>query len=266
MSEMNTITIREPDGSVVNMEIHSELASVTALAREYAKAGYPDRYVVFSERQNKSSHDDSIESGMHMACILRPSLFPSQASLLGALSATAMATALEEHTTARLGIGWVSDIYCEGIKIGDTSIEGKLDNFTTYEYIIVTFSAKLDADNFPPRLSDMIRKVFEIENTSISMIVARGVLEKFFKYYSTMKTSSRFMEIYSKKFVLRGKTVKIISDSKKRNCKVLGVDNKSGALIVETSRGAVEHIISPKSVIMPKRVRFPGKRNKNTER
>ena len=182
MSEKKNITIREADGGVINMEIYTELNSVTALARESAKNGYPDRYVVFSEKQHRHGHEDGFENGMYMACILRPSLFPSQASLLGALSATALATALEEHTTARLGIGWVSDIYCEGVKIGETSIEGKLDNHTTYEYIIVTFSVKLDSDNFPPRLSDMIRKVFEVENTSISMIVARGVLNRFFKF------------------------------------------------------------------------------------
>ena len=244
------------------MEVYEYLPSTTLLARQYANEGYPDRYVVFSERRLKPTvsgkrQETDTEEGMYMSCILRPSLFPSQASLLGALSATALATALEEHTGCRIGIGWVSDIYCDGVRIGGVSIEGKLDNYTTYEYIIATFAVRLDKRSFPPRLTDMIRKVFESDNTSISMIIARTVLSKFIGLYSTVKTSSKFRDTYTSRFILRGKRVKYLTPEKKHICKVVGVDTKSGALIVETKGGETESIISPKSVLIPKRVRLP---------
>lgn len=262
MEDKNVITIRESDGSIINMEIHKDLPSVTRLAREYARAGYPDRYVVFSDGKKRRSGtrgrgiESIVEPGMYMACILRPSIFPSQAPLLTAMSATAMAMALEEHTTKPIGIGWVSSIYCNGVRIGDVTIEGKLDSYTTYEYLIVTFAAKTDKNNFPPRLTDMIRKVFESENTSISMIIARSVLARFFKLYPTVKTSKRFMDDYSDRFVLRGKSVKVVNGTKKTSCKVLGVDTKSGALIVEGRRGAVEQVFAPSRVTIPKRVKM----------
>ena len=244
------------------MEVYGYLPSTVELARQYAKEGYPDRYVIFSERRRKTGiggriQDGDYEEGMFMSCILRPSLFPSQASLLGALSATALVTALDEHTSCQMGIGWVSDVYCDGVRIGGVTIEGKLDNFTTYEYIIATFSVRLDKRSFPPRLNDMIRKVFESENTSISMIIARTVLSKFITLYSTMKTSTKFMDTYSDRFILRGKKVKYLTPEKKHTCRVLGVDSKSGALILEMKGDRVEHVISPKSVQIPKRVRLP---------
>jgi len=265
MKKKNLITVREADGGIINMEIHDSLESTAKLAREYAGRGYPDRYIVFAEKlipespQGSYRREPAPVRGVFFSCILRPSLFPSQASLLGALSATAFVQALDEHTTRHLGLGWVSDVYCQGVKIGDVTIEGKLDSFTTYEYIIVTFSAKLDEESFPPRLGDMVRKVFESENTSISMIIARNVIAKFFKLYSTMKSSVRFMDVYTKLFILRGRRIKYIEDGRRKSCKVLGIDTKTGALILESRERGVFNVISPTSVIIPKRIRLSKK-------
>lgn len=262
MSDKQLITLRGGDGNIITLEVHKAVSSTVKLAREYAKSGYPDRYVVFSEKQLRSdltgnkSADVETESGVFISCILRPSFFPSQAPLLGAMSATAMISALEEHTAKRLGVGWVSDVYCEGVKIGASSIEGKLDNFTTYEYLIVSFAIKLNKENFPPSLSDMIKKVFESDNTSIALIIAKNILGKFFNFYSNLKNSKKFMDIYNAKFILRGRTVKYNADGKKKTCKVLGIEPKNGALIVETKEAGIFNITSPSVVTAPKRIRL----------
>ncbi len=258
----NIVSIRESDGNIVKMEVHNALINSAELAREYAEKGYPDRYAVFSSRKLKPKGTEKSESeiesdyGVFLSIILRPSLFPSQASLLGAMSATSLTLALEEHTKKRIGIGWLSEIYCEGVRIGSTSVEGKLDSFGSYEYIIVSFSAVLSKRNFPPRLTDMIRKVFESENISISMIVARTVLTKFFSFYTKIKNSSKFMNVYAQKFILRGVRVKYEHEQKKRICKVLGVDKKTGTLILTDRRGNVIEVFSHKSVIIPKKIKL----------
>lgn len=254
-SEKNVITMRECDGNVVKFESVGAVTSTSAIAKEYAKKGYPDRYVVFSDRRITSDDGDG-EYGIYMSLLLRPSIFPSQASLLGAMSATAMATGFEEHTSKRLGVGWVSDLYCEGVRIGAATVEGKLDNFTTYEYIIVTFEATIGEEHFPPRLTDMVRKVFESDNTSIPMIIAKTVLNKFFGFYQNLKTPSKFMDIYNKKFILRGVRVRYTTEQKRHYCKVLGVDTKTGALILEGRNGDVIRATSPACVQMPKRIKL----------
>ena len=92
------------------------------------------------------------------------------------------------------------------------------------------------------------------------MIIARNVLAKFFKLYSTIKSSQRFMEVYTKRFILRGKRIKYIDGGKKKRCKVLGIDNRTGGLIIETRKGSVlPPMLSPSSVIMPKRIRLKKK-------
>lgn len=251
-------TMRASDGSIVKLECHDALPSTARLARQYARIGYPDRYVVFAEGKKRLGEDGKyhgdVERGVYMSCILRPSIFPSQAALLSALSAVAMATSLEEHTESKLQIGWVSNIYCDGRMIGDVKIEGKLDNFTSYEYIIVTFSAALSEDKFPPRLTDIIRKVFEPDNSSVYVIMARNILNAFFPLYINIKTSSKYMDVYRKMFILRGHKIKHIVDGKKKSCKVLGVDQKTCGLIVEDSSKKVITITTPNSVVVPKKI------------
>ncbi len=263
ISSNNIISIRGLDGNIIKMEIYSSLPSVTDLTREYAKNGYPDRYAVFSERQYKSpltgskSSSREFEYGMFLSLILRPSFFPAQASLLGALSATAMITALEEHTTKNLGLGWVSDIYCEGEKCGSVAIEGKLDDYTAYEYLIVTFAIRLENKNFPPRLTDIISEVFEKDNTSIPVIIAKNVINKFLSFYTNIKTSNAFMSIYKSRFALIGASAKYEVGDKKRNCTIFSVED-DGSIKVDVS-GTKITIRSPSQITMPKRYRVKPK-------
>ncbi len=255
-----TITYREADGNMITFEYHTSLRSTADVARRYAKEGYPDRYVVFTNKKNKvkttrkKELELETERGLYMSCILRPPLFPSQAAFLPFISALAMATALPEHTNRSIGIGWISDIYCDGMKIGKASIEGKLDNFTTYEYIIINFECKISKDNFPYKLNDMIQTVFDSANDSVNMHIARNILSKFFKLYANVKSPDKFMSEYTRRFVMRGLRVKYRIGDKWKAHKVLSVDSKSGALIIDAGKNPDIHVTSPALIVNPKKI------------
>lgn len=257
------LIMRTQEGKILHLECHTSIPSTHELARRYARAGYTDGFVVFAENQTALSSlgeplaDGRSEHGVYMSCILRPSIFPSQAGLFPAMSAVALITALEEHTTKRLGIGWVSDIFCEGKKIGKVQIEGKLDTFSAYEYIIITFAVRLDEADFPPRISDLIKKVFGSENTSIPLIIAKNILSKFFIMYpKRIKTPEKFMDTYKRKFIMTDLRTRYISEGKSRPCKILGVDVADGKLIIETSSGEVRNISNIASITLPSRIRL----------
>ncbi len=253
----NYISMRASDNSIVKIEYHERVESSIGLMRDYAQdSSFPDRYAVLSKYDYTYGSDSH---GLHLSLLLRPSLFPSQAGLLTALATVALVKALEEHTSKPLGIGWVGKVYCDGKQIGGVSIEGKLDNFTTYEYIIINFSVKLSSENFPPRLTDLIKKVFEEDNNSIAMIIAKNVLNKFFPYYQKMKSSTKFMQDYHQRFILSGVKVKLLEGGKKTSCKVLSVNRENCALIVEAKDKSIKHITRPASVIIPKTVKLSKK-------
>ena len=242
--------IRMSDGNVIKMEHHDHLPSASALAKEYAMRGYPDRYVVLAE-----SVDSSSERGIYMSLILRPSIFPSQAVFVGPAAAVASALALQEHTTEKIGIGWISDLYCNLRYIGSVGVEGKLDNFTSYEYMMVNFAIQLKGKNFPPRLTDMVRKVFESESASIQMIIAKNILDKFFGFYITIKSSQKMMNSDKNLFAQRGERVKCTIGDSAKTCKVLGVDSATCALVVEERGGKITNVTTPNGVTIPKRLK-----------
>lgn len=259
------------DGNVLKVEYHKSVPSVIELARSYAKAGKPDRFVVFSETQTKYSsvgeplEDGDTETGVYLSLILRPSIFPSQASFIGAMSAVALITALEEHSSKRFGLGWVSDVYCEGRKIGCTCTEGMLDSFSSYEYIIVSFAVKLSETDFPPRLKDLIKKVFESESSSISHIIAKNILTKFFALYPRrLKSPDKFMDIFKKKFILSGTKIYYNENGKKRGAKVVAVDTSNGTLMVSAKGGKVKRLTNQGGVYIPSKIKLKpiGRRNK----
>ena len=260
-NDVNVITFRASDGNTVKLEYNESLPSVADLARKYAREGYPDRYVVFAEKQTAASavgnsvSENEPEPGLYLSCILRPSIFPSQASFLGALSAVALSSALEEHTMQKIGIGWVSDIYCGGSKIGYTSVEGKLDSYNSYEYLIVSFAVRLEGKKFAPRLTDMVRRVFEDGNLSIPMIMAKTVLNRFFAIYREIKNPAKHLNHYAMKFALTDKKIKFIDSGKKKSARVVGINKSNLALILETKDGTRLDITSPSSVILPSKIK-----------
>ncbi len=261
MSDASISSIRLSDGAIVKLEYHKELFSTSALAKKYANAGYPDRYAILTEKQFTSPitgtklAEGEGERGVFLSVILRPAFFPSQAGLLGPLSAVALLTALEAHTDKALGLGWISNVYCQGRHIGGVTLEAKLNSFSSYEHLIVNFAVRLDEKSFPPRLADMVKQVFEPDNASVSMIIAKTILSKFFKAYSQVRTPEKFMDIYKRRFLLMEKRIHILRDGKRHPCRVVDVDKTSCALTVEERGGARTRISSPSIVVIPKKIR-----------
>jgi BirA family biotin operon repressor/biotin-[acetyl-CoA-carboxylase] ligase len=254
-------TIRLSDGSSIKTEYHSALFSTSSLAKEYATKGYPDKYVIIAEKQYDSSilrsklSQGEAEEGIFVSVLLRPTLFPSQLGVLSPLSATALLSALEEHTENELGIAWLSDIYCNGHRIGGVTREGKLDSFTGFEYMIVSFAVKFSKEHFPPRLTDLIRKVFESGNESVGMIIAKTIVNKFFEVYRDVKSPDKYVSLYRRKFILNGKKIKYLKDGKKRSCRVIDIDSQDFSLLCSDSSGAEVHISSPSQVVIPERIK-----------
>ncbi len=259
--DFQIIKMRSFDGAILQIESHASVPSAAALAKSYANSGYPDRYMVFSTVQTESGifgerlSEGQEAKGLFLSCILRPSMFPSQAGLLRALSAVAMLTALEEHTIKKLGLGWVSDIFCEKNKIGTVTLEGKLDNYTSYEYIIISFKMKLPSEIFPPRLRDMVKSVFENDSSSTEFIIAQNILSKFFPLYFSIKNKSKFMDLYKAKFAMKNHKAKYIEGGKKHACRILNVSTESGSLQVQLKNGKLMDVSSPANIILPKKLK-----------
>lgn len=262
-------TIKVGNGTTVKIEYRDSLPSTSALAKECAEGGYPDRYAIFTEKQSSGQitgskiREGKYEHGVFISLILRPSFFPAQAGAIGPISIAALTQAIESFTSNRIGISWPTDLYCEGVKIGGTQIEGKLNSFTAYEYIIVSFAVRIDEKYFPPRLKDMVKQVFEKDNNSLGMMMARAILDRFFNAYLNIRTPEKHLQYYSKKFMLKDVKAKYIQDGKKRSCRIVGINSETHALTVQVSKNRLLDINKPSDVIIPRKIKLPQKNQNN---
>lgn len=261
-------TIKVGNGTTVKIEYRDSLPSTAALAKEYAERGYPDRYAIFTENQSSGQitgtkvRDGKFEKGVFISLILRPSFFPSQAGAIGPISIAALSQSMESFTEHSIGISWATDLYCDGNKIGGTQIEGKLNSFTAYEYIIVSFAVRIDEKFFPPRLKDMIKQVFEKDTGSLGMMMAKTILDKFFTAYLNIRTPEKYLKYYEKKFILTGVKVKYTVEGKKRSGKVLGIDPDTHALMIKAVGNRQISISKPSDVLIPRKIKLNPPRQK----
>ncbi len=258
-TKATVLTYRTADGNILPIEYHKVLSSTAALAREYARAGYPDRYCVFSEAQTDTSligsrTDGGAEHGVFVSCILRPLFFPTQAAFLGELCAVALATALERHTDRPIDIGWISDIFCDGKRIGGCSLESKLDAFTAYEYLIVTFAVRANERIFNIRLSDLMKEVFSGNRTSQPLRMCESILDRFFHLCRDLQAPKKFMDEYRRRFAMSGMSVQYFDGDKRRKGKILGIDQEHGHLLIEQKHGEIRKVSGRSSLILPAKV------------
>lgn len=258
-------TIKVGNGTAVKIEYRDAIPSTALLAKEYAMQGYPDRYAIFTERQSDGrltgtrTREGRFEKGIFLSVILRPSFFTSQISAIGPISVAALAQAIEGFTDRSIGISWATDLYCNGMRIGGTQIEGKLRDQFSYEYIIVSFGVRIDEKNFPPRLRDMVKKVFEEGNPSVEVMMAKAILECFFNSYLNIKSPEKALEYYERHFILNGAKISCKINGRRLPCRVIGIDPQTHTLNVRLSRSKTAQISKPSDVYVPKRLRLKSK-------
>lgn len=254
-------TVKVGNGTTIKIEYRNFAESTASIAREYAQHGYPDKYVIVTENQASTTltgtniKAGSLDHGIFMSLVLRPSFFPEQAASLDPISVVAFAQVLEKYTSKQLGISWVSDIFCDGVKIGGTKIEGKLKDTEAYDYIIITFAAKLDENDFPPRLKESVRKVFTKNNLPNGLMIAKTVLDNFFKAYTNVQSIENAIKQYENKFILKGIKIKYLHKKMLRAGTVIGIDKDTFSLTVKPTFGEQTNISKHSATIIPSRIK-----------
>jgi hypothetical protein len=100
----------------------------------------------------------------------------------------------------------------------------------------------------------MVKKVFEEDNISVPMIMAKTVINKFFGIYRELKNPAKHLNAYVLRSALDGKKIKYLEDGKKKPAKVVEIDKESLGLRIETKDGSSLLVNSPSMVIIPNKI------------
>ncbi|MBI5252014.1 MAG: biotin--[acetyl-CoA-carboxylase] ligase [Desulfomonile tiedjei] len=146
--------------------IHKSVGSTQDLARELAQQGEPEGAAVMALEQTsgrgRAGHSWISPPGKNLALslLLRPTIDPTEAALLGMMASISAAETVEACGVRKAELKWPNDVWVNGRKIAGILPEAALTN-RTVEYVILGIGLNVNSEetDFPPELRDTITSI-----------------------------------------------------------------------------------------------------------
>ena len=260
------VSTRSPAGQLLTVESLSSCASTAAYLEEIARHEGRSGYVVMCD--NVTGHDAALppaeadESTLFVSILLRPSLSPTRATMLAALSALALAKAAGHHSPYEPMISWVSDVYADNKrKIGEVTLRSALHpSGLGFLYIIVNFALRITRE-FVGKLPDIVESVFSQSKKTLAERVANTLIAEFFALYEASATEEHagdFLEEYRSRSILKDRRIQILRNGHRYGVNVIGIDDNAH-LVVATRRGKSFVLYSGSEIFDKRRTRLIAK-------
>ncbi len=180
-------------------------APLLALAQEGKEEGY-----ILASTLEGCPFDDCDTPGLFLSILLRPTIPVQDAGLLSAAAAVAVAKAVERLSEIRVDIRWVNDLFHAGHKMAAMVTSTRLTPEGQFDYAVLGIALCLSPAHFPPKLGEVIRRVFRDELRALPIRLAEAIAEEFFAIYDRLGSDRSFMDEYRARSMVIGKRAKIL--------------------------------------------------------
>ncbi len=221
---------------------YDTLDSTNNLLKKLAAEGAPDGSAVIAHAQTggKGRLGRSFFSpegcGLYMSVLLRRDIPVGLVKLLTPLAAVAVAEALEECGSKKIGIKWVNDLYADGKKVCGILTETQLSPQSGAPlWAVVGIGVNLFPPHcgYPDDIKDRAGAAFEAASDGLRNRVARGILLSLGRKLGGLE-SRDFLGEYRARSILGGREVTVLPEG--YSARVKGIDDDC-RLIVETPAG-----------------------------
>ncbi|GBC81642.1 Bifunctional ligase/repressor BirA [bacterium HR10] len=231
---------------------YDSVTSTNDVARELAEAGAEEGTTVVAAEQTAGRgryarrwHSPKGE-GLYHSIILRPTIPPARAPLLGAVAAVALAETLREEYGVAADIKWPNDVMIGGRKVAGILMELEADE-DRVRYIILGVGVNINQVSFPEEIADAATSVRRETGMTYD---PEGFRRRFFarlqQWYEVWKTmgEARVLERYmALSSYVRGQWVNVLCGDRRVRGRTCGL-TPAGALLVETEGGGIEAILA----------------------
>lgn len=252
----DALLLRGLDTSVFGrkMEIHSSIGSTNARAKELALNGAPEGTVVIADEQVQGrgrlgrSWISPPGKGIWMSVVLRPRLFPQQASRITIMTAVAVANALKRSAQIEVGIKWPNDIVCGGKKLCGILNEVHAEpQVIHYAVVGIGLNVNFSQEDLPDGIKDLATSLkIEKDKEFCRVDIIRAILQEMEKSYLQRLNNDRFTELlkeYEAHSVILGKRVRVIGIDSELSGYAEGF-GEDGSLILRLDDGRLETILA----------------------
>lgn len=236
-----------PNGRMVVLEQVEGAQASNATLVEMARAGKEEGYALFAETEENGLLDNGAP-GLFLSLLVRPGIHAKKAGLLAALTAVAVARAIEKIANTEISIRWVNDLFSPHHKIAAMMTSGRITPSGYLDYAVIGITIALSPEDFQPKLGDMIRQVFGDEAKALSTRLTEHILLEFFTLYDRMLTDRAFLDEYRRRSNIIGRRVRVLVGDTYVHAHVAGFDD--GASLVVRFRDGREMTVSSRSEIV----------------
>ena len=232
----------------LDITLFDELDSTNTYLKKLARAGAPEGRVIIAQRQSagrgrlgRSFY--SAAEGLYISVLIRPHMKAESMVFVTAMTAVAMARAIERTVNADARIKWVNDIFVRGKKVCGILCESAFDADALSEYVVIGAGVNITepSGGFPADISAVAGALLPHgSGQELRSRLAAAFLEELFSEYARLDSRS-FLDEYRRRSMVTGKSVSVISPSLTRHGKAVAIDDDC-RLVVRFDDGTTEHV------------------------
>lgn len=232
----------------LDITLFDELDSTNAYLKKLARAGAEEGRIIIARRQSagrgrlgRSFYSDA--EGLYISVLIRPHMKAESMVFVTAMTAVAMARAIERTVNADARIKWVNDIFVRGKKVCGILCESAFGADALSEYVVIGAGVNITEPfgGFPADISAVAGALLPHgSGQELRSRLAAAFLEDLFGEYARLDSRS-FLDEYRRRSMVTGKNVSVISPTLTRHGKAIAIDDDC-RLVVRFDDGTTEHV------------------------
>ena len=232
----------------LDITLFDELDSTNTYLKKLARAGAPEGRVIIARRQSagrgrlgRSFYSDA--EGLYISVLIRPHMKSESMVFVTAMTAVAMARAIERTVDTAPMIKWVNDIFVRGKKVCGILCESAFGADALSEYVVIGAGVNITepSGGFPADISAVAGALLPHgSGQELRSRLAAAFLEELFSEYARLDSRS-FLDEYRRRSMVTGKNVSVISPTLTRHGKAVAIDDDC-RLVVRFDDGTTEHV------------------------
>lgn len=232
----------------LDITLFDELDSTNTYLKKLARAGAAEGRVIIARRQSagrgrlgRSFYSDA--EGLYISVLIRPHMKAESMVFVTAMTAVAMARAIERTADADAMIKWVNDIFVRGKKVCGILCESAFGADALSEYVVIGAGVNITepSGGFPADISAVAGALLPNGNRQeLRTYLAAAFLQELFSEYARLDSRS-FLDEYRRRSMVTGKSISVISPALTRHGQAVAIDDGC-RLVVRFDDGTTEHV------------------------
>ena len=238
----------------LRVRVYDTLDSTNREAQRLLAAGADCPMLLLSEeqtagrgRRGRAFYSPAGE-GLYMTLALRPRAALSQAALLTAAAAVAVAQAIQAVTGRECQIKWVNDVYLDGRKLCGilTEASGSFEE-DTLRSACVGVGVNVRTRDFPAAFADRACSLWPqpVSRNRLAAEIAARLLD-----FASDLAARRFLDEYRRRSLVLGRTVAFMRGGEEGRALAVGI-GRDGQLLVRRADGSEEALNAGEVRILP---------------